>query len=106
MPGASSTNEPTDAAAGQALAANCSFVHACSPLAAAGFRVMPSGSATCTLCTSGEFGFDGSAVDCGTCNSALMPSGWSDWLVSGVSDSDGLKASEPQPLAATGVSFS
>src|ERR1700722_11653545 len=81
---------------------NCWSVHACSPPAAAGLRVIPSGSVTRASLSIEESRPAGS-VFWGTSTLMETPSGASDWGSEGVTLMVGLNGISLQPLAPTGV---
>jgi hypothetical protein len=85
----------------------CAAVHASSPCAAEGLRVMPFGERDVDVFDVGGVDFAFSQRSAETFTTVVAPSGWSDTRrVSGVTDAVGLKGTLPQPSTPTGVCVS
>ncbi len=98
---------PTFEAAGQVIALlvpspNCVLVHACRLLPADGLIDSPAGSVIVASCSCEGAMCDG-FWSWGTDMSTVIPSGWSRWVVLGVTVTLGLNGIEAQPLAPVGV---
>ncbi len=76
----------------------CLGVHASRPCAADGLSVIPSGSVTVAL-SSCEESISLGPLACGSFSSVVTPSGWSDWVVSGVSENSGLNGTSAKGAA-------
>src|SRR5437764_11915707 len=98
---------PTFDASGHLIAsvvpsANCTSVHACSPVADGGLIVSPAGSVP-TASRTCEVAMCVGSWSCGTCRSTPTPVGVSCCVVPGVTEIDGVNGTWSQPVAPVGV---